>query len=189
MFQIRDQINIVVGSALLSLLALVLSDALVRNSFGQPLASFFYYPHHAVTMIALLIGGSWAALGIILSSLLWNILFVPLNPLSYLDIIAGSWFSYSLTLWIKNALLFPNPYSEWQCPSLQNLIFYCIIFSANIVLFSQLILIHIPEIDPLSFENFLLMFFKTLFTCGTIFILLNLILSGYIAALKHLNAR
>lgn len=152
----------------------------------QPI-SVFHYPANAVCIVALLVAGYWAVIGIALGSTIWNIFHTSISFISLSELFLASVISCFLSLWIYRTFIKPAKNSLWERPSLLQFFLFTLIFSVLIVIAAQIAFIIVPEIEQLSSPNLIKMLFGNFFAVIVVYVLLNLIMSLYIILMKFIN--
>lgn len=183
----RQAICLVFAIAISHFLAIFLCDTLFRTIDEAPYAAVFYYPAHTVSMIALLIGGYWAALGIVLGSFFWNFFFTHLSFSSSIVFFIFGWIYYVGIYWAYVSFYKPILRTEWQAITLQDFLVFALLFSGIFAVVNEFIFFEIPEIDPLTASHVILLWIKNFFICSLTFILLNLAMTFYVTLLKRFN--
>lgn len=168
-------------------IALFISHLILTSSDEEMSIAIFYSPAHTVSIIALFIGGFLASWGIALGSLLWNILYTPLSLASSEIFFIVNLFCNFFVFWFYSTFYKAMHDNEWQGISLQDFLVFNFLYCLSNALFTEMILLKIPEIDPLSLWKLFLMFFNNFLVSSTVFILLNLAMSFFITLHKRLN--
>lgn len=168
-------------------LALSLTEIFLGNQEQVQMISVFHYPANAVCIVALLVAGYWAALGIALGSTLWNIVHTSLSLSSEIELFLASVGSCFMSLLIFRSIIKPDRNRIWESPSLLEFFFFTLIFSLLIVAAAQIVFIRIPEIDALSLPLLAKMFLGNFIAVIGVYLLLNLSMTAYITVMKIVN--
>lgn len=185
--KVPSYLKIIVYVAAIRYLALSATDLLYKPLPEDTFISVFHYPANAVIIVALLVAGYWAVLGIALGSTIWNFLHTSISLSSHCELFLASVISCSLSLWIYKTFVKPTNNSIWERPSLFQFLLFSFIFSLCVVGAAQLAFTRIPEIDPLSVTDLSSMLMGNFIAVTVVYVLLNLLMSLYIFLLKSNN--
>lgn len=181
----HDIFKIVGTTALACYGATLFSSVTFEISSESVEGTFLNFPAQVVSLLALIVCGSWAALGIAVGSVFWNVGHLSLD-LGTALILSGAHVVASLgALGMYRTSSSFSQKTGWHPPTLQDLLLFSLLYTTLTLLTYQLVGLLTTKVSPLSLEDFIRADLGTVAGMILTFVLLNLGMSGYLTLKKQ----
>ena len=173
---------IITGVALARFLAITLCAALCSLFVDERWLAFYYYPAAAIDVVALLALGYWAAIGIGIGSLIWNIWQLEMTPFQNTALFALGLIRCALALWILQRLYPPADHATWSTPTLRSVLVFAVIYAVVTTLFAHAVLTSATPDQTLTTRELASLFGGTIMGSFGGFVTLNLAFTAYLSS-------